>query len=324
VRIVVSGGTGFVGRALCHALVGRGDGVVVLTRGKARDLSHACARCGKGGKVEFATWTPQQAGPWVDVVDGADAVVHLAGEPLAEKRWTPERKAALRASRIDSTKLLAEAIVRAKHRPSVFVSGSAVGYYGMKTGDRTVTEEDAPGDDFLAKLVVDWEAAASPTRDAGIRTCHPRLGLVLGRGGGVFGKLLPIFRAFVGGPLGSGGQYMPWVHLRDTVRALEALIDRKELSGAYNLVAPEPVTMNAFAAELGEVLHRPTLLRVPAFALKAALGAEAAEAVLTGQRALPKRLVDAGFAFVFPDLRSALADLGSSAAREEAADAMRQ
>jgi hypothetical protein len=309
VRVVVSGGTGFVGRALCHSLVGRGATVTVLTRGKARDFSHACSHCGKGGTLELVSWTPEAEGPWMKLVDGADAVVHLAGEPVVDQRWTPSRKAVLRSSRIESTRLLAEAIARADERPKAFVSCSAVGLYGMNTGDAVVTEEAPPGSDFLATLVVDWEAAAAAARGAGVRVTHPRIGLVLGPNGGIFGRLAPIFRAFVGGPLGGGEQYMPWVHLRDTVRALEAMIDREDLVGPYNVTAPEPVTMNRFAAELGESLRRPAALRVPSFAVRAMLGSEAAEALLTGQRAEPKRLVEAGFAFVFPDLRSALADV---------------
>ncbi|MBX3215161.1 MAG: TIGR01777 family oxidoreductase [Labilithrix sp.] len=308
----MSGGTGFVGRALGHALVGRGDRAVVLTRGPARDMSHACSECGAGGEVEFATWTPERAGAWMDVVDGADAVVHLAGASVADERWTDERKRLLRSSRIASTELLAEAIAKAEKKPSVFISVSGVGHYGMKTGDAVVTEETPPGDDFLAVLARDWEAAAKAAADAGVRVVHPRFGLVLGRGGGVYGKLAPIFKAFVGGPVGDGKQYMPWVHLRDVVRALEAMIERSDLSGAYNVTAPEPVTMNTFAEELGASLNRPSLMRVPPFAVKLAMGAEAAQAVLTGQRAVPKRLVEAGFAFVFPDLRSALADLASA------------
>jgi uncharacterized protein (TIGR01777 family) len=179
----------------------------------------------------------------------------------------------------------------------------------VRTGDRVVTEDDPVGDDFLAILTRDWEAVTAPVRDAGVRVCLPRFGLVLGRDGGVFAKLAPIFRAYVGGPVGSGEQYMPWVHLRDAARALEFLIERKDLEGAFNVAGPEPVTMNAFAEALGEALHRPALMRVPAFAVKLAMGSEAAEVVLTGQRAIPKRLVDSGFAFVFPDVRSALADL---------------
>lgn len=311
VRIVVSGGTGFVGRALCHALVARGDQVVILTRGPARDLSHACAECGAGGKLAFETWTPEQAGPWMDVVDGADAVVHVAGASVADERWTDERKKMLRMSRVESTRLLAEAIAKAKQKPRVFVSVSGIGHYGMKAGDKTLTEEDAIGDDFLALLTRDWEGATKAAADAGVRVVTPRLGLVLGRGGGLYGKLAPLFRAFVGGPVGDGKQYVPWVHIRDVVRAIEAMIDREDLAGGYNLSAPDPVTMNAFAGALGTSLSRPSLMRVPAFAVKVAMGAEAAEAVLTGQRAIPKRLVEAGFAFVFPDVQSALADLAS-------------
>jgi uncharacterized protein (TIGR01777 family) len=309
VRVVLGGGTGFIGRALGHALVARGDQVVVLTRGPARDLSHACAECGAGGKVEFVTWTPEAEGSWMDVVDGANAVVNLAGANVGDERWTEERKHVMWSSRIESTRLIARAIARAKNKPSVFVSGSASGHYGVKTGDRILTEADPPGDDFLARLTVEWEAAAQPAKDAGVRTCHPRTGLVLGHHAGLYGKLAPLFRSFVGGPLGNGQQYVPWVHIRDVFRALEAMIVRADLEGAYNVVAPEPVTMNAFAEELGKSLHRPCLMRVPGFAVKVALGSEAAESILSGPRATPARLVAAGFEFVFPDLASALADL---------------
>jgi uncharacterized protein (TIGR01777 family) len=190
----------------------------------------------------------------------------------------------------------------------------------MKAGDRILTEADPVGDDFLAQLTEEWENAAQPARDAGVRVCHPRFGLVLGRGGGVYGKLAPLFKSFVGGPVGDGTQYLPWVHLRDTVHALEAMMDRGDLDGAYNVTAPEPVTMNAFAEALGQSLRRPSVMRVPAFAVKLAMGSEAADAVLTGQRAIPKRLVDAGFAFVFPDLPSALADLAVAPQPQAAAD----
>lgn len=298
-----------MGRALVHALVARGDRVTVLTRGQAGDHAHACHECGAGGTVELATWTPHAAGPWMGVVDGADAVVHLAGASIADKRWTDARKAELLSSRVDPGRLLATAIAAARKRPAVFVSASAVGRYGTGTGDRVVTEDAPAGDDFLARLTVDWEASADAARAAGVRTCHPRFGLVLGRGGGVYAKLLPLFKALVGGPLGDGAQYVPWVHERDVVRALVAMIDREDLTGAFNVVAPEPVTMGHFAAALGRSLGRPSACRVPAFAVRLAMGAEAAEAVLTGQRAIPERLVDAGFAFVFPDLRSAFADL---------------
>ena len=293
------------------ALTERGDDVVVLSRG-----SRSAGRCGLGprptcfrgsGKVEVVTWTPEKSGSWMRTVDGADAVVHLAGAGVLDEAWTTERRQVLRKSRIRSTELLAKAIVRAERKPRVFVSGSAVGLYGTSTGDRTLTEADPPGDDFLATLCRDWEAAAAPAREAGVRVCHPRIGLVLGRDGGILAKMIPAFRAFVGGPVGSGAQYMGWVHVADTVRALEHAM-ATEVVGPFNVTAPEPVTMATFAHTLGETLGRPALLRVPPFAVKLAFGARA-EVVLTGQRAVPRRLSDSGFAFLFPELASALADI---------------
>lgn len=309
-RVVISGGTGFIGRALVMSLCERGDDVVVLSRGRDAGKSHLGAKpacCRGAGKVELATWTPEKAGDWSRVVDGADAVIHLAGAGVLDEPWTDARKATLRSSRIRSTELLAEAIARAENKPRVFVSGSAVGYYGIRAGDRVLTEDSAAGDDFLARLVVDWEAAAAPAREAGVRVALPRIGLVVGRGGGMLEKMLPAFRAFVGGPVGTGEQYMGWIHLVDTVRALEYAMDT-ELVGPFNVTSPEPVTMDVFAKTLGDALGRPALFRVPEFAVKLALGARS-EAVLHGQRALPKKLVDSGFAFVFPDLASALADI---------------
>ena len=304
-RVVITGGTGFVGKALGHALVGRGDDVVILTRGKSCTPDHACAECKNGGRVELVHWEPEEPGDWQSTIDGADAVVHLAGASVVEKRWTEERKAKLVASRVRSTELVARAIARAKKKPSVFVSASAVGYYGTSTEDRVLDETAEPGDDFLARLVRDWEDA---THGAGVRTVTPRIGIVLGRGGGALAQLLPMFRAFVGGPVGSGKQYMPWIHQRDTVRAIEHAIGRADIEGPINVTGPEPVTMDAFADTLAKALGRPAALRVPAMAVRIAMG-EAADVVLTGQRAVPDRLVRSGFAFVFPDLASALADL---------------
>ncbi len=310
-RVVVSGGTGFIGRALVMTLCERGDDVVVLSRGRHIEgcggLGARPMCCRGAGKVELAAWTPEKAGSWSSVVDGADAVVHLAGAGVLDESWTPERKEVLRSSRIRSTELLAEAIARAEKKPRVFVSGSAVGYYGIHADERILSEESPPGDDFLAKLVVDWEGAAAAAREAGVRVAHPRIGLVVGRGGGMLEKMLPAFKAFVGGPVGTGAQYMGWIHLVDTVRALEHALGT-DLSGPFNVTAPEPVTMNVFAHALGEALGRPSICRVPPFAVKLALGARS-EAVLSGQRAVPQRLVESGFDFVFPDLPSALADI---------------
>jgi len=310
-RVIVSGGTGFIGRALVRSLSERGDDVVVLSRAAGGGASALGPRatCRRGaGKVDLTAWTPEEAGDWAKVVDGADAVVHLAGAGVLDASWTPERKEVLRSSRIRSTELLAEAIARAEDKPRVFVSSSAIGYYGTHAGDRVLTEDSPPGTDFLARLVVDWESAAAAAREVpGVRVCHPRIGLVLGPRGGMLEKMLPAFRAFVGGPVGTGAQYMGWIHLVDTVRALEHALDT-DLTGPFNVTAPEPVTMDTFAHALGEAMGRPAIFRVPSFAVKLALGSRS-EAVLTGQRAIPKRLVDGEFAFVFPELTSALADI---------------
>lgn len=309
VRVVVTGGTGFVGKALVTSLAERGDEVVVLSRG-GRDRASESGRT-RPGSVTVATWTPSATGEWTRRIDGADAVVHLAGAGLFDERWTEARMEMLRSSRIRSTELVAEAIARAERKPRVLVSGSAVGYYGTATGDRTVPDDAPPGEDFLAVLCKDWEAAADRARSAGVRVVHPRLGLVLGRDGGLLARMVPAFKSFVGGPLGSGRQYMPWIHRRDVVRALEHVIGAESVSGALNFTAPEPVTMNAFAEALGAALGRPAKMRVPAFAIKLAFG-PAAEALLTGQRAVPTRLVESGYAFLFPDLASALADVVSA------------
>lgn len=307
-RVLITGGTGFIGRALSHALLARGDHPVVLTRGKACVLPHACGACGTGGSAELVTWTPDRPGDWQSAVDGVDAVVHLAGASIAGGRWTDARMREIRESRVTPTRLLAEAIARAKAPPRVFVSGSAVGFYGTSAGDRVLTEEAPPGDDFLARVCVEWEAAAQPARDAGVRVCHPRFGPVLGREGGMLAALRPLFLAFAGGPVGDGAQFVPWLHLSDAVAILEAMIVRDDLRGAYNATAPAPVTMNDFAKELGASLARPAVLRAPEVAVRLALG-RGADTVLRGQRAIPKRLTDAGHAFLFPDLASALEDL---------------
>ena len=316
VRIVVAGGTGFIGRKLVRSLCERGDDVVILTRSSCNghgSLHHeglgarpAC--CRGSGKVELLPWTPDRPGDWQKLVDDADAIVNLAGAGIFDERWTRERKEVLRESRVRSTKLLAEAIARATKKPSVFVSGSATGYYGTHCGARTITEDDSTGTDFLARLAMEWEAAAEPAREAGVRVCHPRIGIVLGTDGGMLAKLLPLFRSYMGGPVGNGVQYIAWIHAADVVRVLEHAIDHESMSGPFNAVAPEPSTMNDFAHKLGKALGRPSSVRVPALAVKLALG-EGSSAVLTGQRAVPRRLVAEGFAFLFPDLTSALADL---------------
>jgi uncharacterized protein len=288
-RVLVTGGKGFIGRALVRALDERGDETVVVSR-------HAGA-----GAVGWDAVGRE--------VERVDAVVHLAGEPIADARWTPARIERIRDSRVRTTETIACAIERAAHKPQVFVSGSAAGVYGLRADDEELDEGSPPGDDVLARIAVAWEKAAEPARMAGVRVVHPRTGLVLGSGGGALAKMVGPFRWFVGGPLGEGRQWLSWIHIRDTVRGLLFALDSSVLIGPYNLVAPHPSTMEAFARELGHALHRPASIRVPSFALRLALGDGVARLLLTGQRALPRKLLGAGFAFDFPRLREALSDL---------------
>jgi len=283
-RILLTGGTGFIGGALAAALQARGDEVVVVSRRGA------------------ITWDTIE-----EEVARADAIVHLAGEPIADARWTPERLELIRRSRVDTTRRIAQALVATPHA-RVFLSGSAVGIYGMRRDDVVCDEATPPGGDVLARIGVEWEAAADPARQAGVRVVHPRIGIVLGQGGAL-AKMRKPFELFTGGPLGPGKQWLSWIHVSDVVRALVFALDRSNLSGPVNLVAPEPATMNDFAKALGKALGRPSLFRVPAIALETLLGEGVAELLLTGQRVRPGRLLEEGFAFEFPRLGEALKDL---------------
>ncbi|HXX68295.1 MAG TPA: TIGR01777 family oxidoreductase [Polyangiaceae bacterium] len=287
-RVLLTGASGFIGSHLARVLEARGDVVVRVSR---------------RGPVRWDSIAEE--------VPRADAVVHLAGEPIAAGRWTPEQLERIRSSRVDTTSAIARAIVDSARKPGVWVSGSAVGIYGMRRDDAVCDESHAPGEDVLARLVVAWEAAAAPARAASVRVVHPRIGVVLGDGGAL-ARMLPPFSRFVGGPLGAGHQSMSWVHVGDVVRALLFLLDRPSLSGPFNVVAPEAVSMNDFAATLGHVMRRPALLRVPAFALRLALGAGLAEMLLTGQHAVPLALERAGFVFEWASLEAALNNLLSS------------
>ncbi|HEX3343706.1 MAG TPA: TIGR01777 family oxidoreductase [Polyangiaceae bacterium] len=290
-RILLTGGTGFIGARVTAALEARGDVVVVVSR-----------RPSSAGRASVG-WDAI-AGE----VERADAVVHLAGEPVADERWTPARLERIRSSRVDTTERIARAIVEAPPRPRVFVSASAVGFYGMRRDDAVCDEDTPPGDDVLARICVEWERAAEPARSAGARVVHPRIGVVLGHGGAL-AKMSKAFRWFVGGPVGDGKQWVSWIHVDDAVRALLLLLDTASLAGPVNLVGPAPVTMNDLARALGKALGRPSALRVPAAALRLALGEGLAELLLTGKRVTPRRLEAAGFVFAFARLEEALAGL---------------
>ncbi|MGH7285184.1 MAG: TIGR01777 family oxidoreductase [Polyangiaceae bacterium] len=295
---IVTGGTGFIGRALVRALEDRGDSVVVLSRNAAETR----------GRVRTASWTPEERGAWMSEVDGADVVCHLAGEPIAERRWTDARMKKIRSSRVLSTDLVARAIAESAKKPGVFISGSAIGIYGMRKDDAELDENSPLGTDVLAEICHEWERATRPAEEAGVRVVHARTGIVLGRGEGVLGKMAPAFRAFVGGPLGDGKQWESFIHIEDETRALIHCADTNRLTGPVNLTAPNPVTMNELAAALARALHRPNFFRVPKIALEIALG-KMADVALTGQRVLPKKLAESGLDFRFPGIDAALQDL---------------
>jgi len=299
-RILLAGGSGLVGGALAAALAADGHDVVVLSRAPQR--AH-----GLPPGVRVAGWDGRRLGPWAAEVDGAAAVVNLAGANLAGGRWTAGRKRRLRSSRIEPTRALGEALAAAQRRPAVLVQMSAVGYYGPR-GDEEIAEGEMAGSGFLADLGREWEAASAPAAEIGVRRVVARLGVVLAREGGALPKMAWPFRLGIGGRLGSGRQVFSWIHLADAVGALRFLIDRADLAGPVHLTAPEPVTNAELTRELGRALHRPTLFPVPAFALRLLFG-ELAGTLLTGQRVVPRRLQEAGFTFRFPTLPAALGDL---------------
>ena len=296
-KIVLAGGSGFIGGAVIDALAARGDEVALLTR----DASAARSRW--GGKVSPLAWDGKTAGDWAKALNGAGAAINLSGESIAAGRWTPARKLALIKSRIDSTRALVAAIKSAAERPKVLVNASAVGYYGVEPpGDAA---EDAPqGRDFLAALCGQWEREAQAAEALGVRVALPRFGVVLEKGGGALAKMALPFKLFAGGPLGSGRQPFPWIHRDDVVGGILFLLDHP-LSGPVNFAAPDQKTNAEFSAALGRALRRPSWAPAPAFALKLALG-EMSSMLLGGQRAVPKKLTEAGYSFKYPKVDAAL------------------
>jgi len=293
-RIAVSGASGLIGSALTSELTAGGQDVVRLVRRAAH------------GSDEIG-WDPQvtAGGIGPTALSGIDAVVHLSGAPIASGRWTQARKAVLRASRVQATTALVAAMVAAQSGPRVLICGSAIGYYG-DTADRVVDESAPLGSGFLAELVRDWEAAAAAATAAGIRVVQLRSGVVLAAAGGMLGRLILPFKLGLGARLGSGGQYLSWISLDDEVRAIRFLLDHPDLSGPFNLTAPNPVTNAVFTAALAKALGRPAFLRVPAGLLTVGLG-EVASELLASARVVPRRMLEAGFSFHDPDIGTALA-----------------
>ena len=294
-RVLVTGGTGFVGGRLCSALEARGDSVTVASRSDARPRAPA-----------RTVISPQPDGTWA--LSGVDAVVHLAGEPVAG-RWTTAKRAAIEQSRVAGTRALVSSIsmVARGERPPVLVSASAIGFYGDR-GEEILDESATPGDDFLARVCVGWEREALEARALGVRVVLLRIGLVMGRGGGALEAMQPLFKAGVGGPLGSGAQWWPWIHIEDVIGLALFALDRGEVEGPLNATAPTPVRQREHAHALGAALHWPAFLPAPAFALKALLGEFSVE-LLASRRVIPKRATELGYAFLHPTLAPALASL---------------
>lgn len=303
-RLLLIGCTGFIGRALVPALLERGHTLTVLSRrsGPLKDFQGASGLSWlQGDPAEAATW---QDPALLSALAGAEAVVNLAGEPIAEQRWTAEHRRRLFESRVRSTERLVASLQALDAPPAVLVNGSAVGYYG--TSETASFEEASPaGDDLLGALCVAWEAAADQA-PAATRVVKLRTGIVLAADGGALGKMLPIFRAGFGGPIGHGRQWMSWIHREDLVAIVIAALDDSRYRGAYNAVAPAPATMAQFSSTLGRTLGRPSLLPVPGPILQLLLG-DGAQVVLKGQRVLPERLLQQGFVFRYPELSAALA-----------------
>lgn len=290
-RIAVAGASGLIGGALARSLAADGHEVVRLVRRPPRTKDEV-------------RWDPEAGRVDAAGLAGCEAVVNLAGAGVGDSRWTDTYKARIRSSRVLGTRALAEAVAGLETKPRVFVNGSAMGYYG-ETGERAVDESAPPGEGFLPRLCVEWEGAAAPAQEAGVRTVFTRTGLVVSRAGGAWGRLFPLFRAGLGGRLGDGRQYWSFISLHDEVAAIRHLMDTDGLSGPFNLTAPQPLTNREITAAMGRVLHRPTLFPVPAPVLRSVLG-EMAGDVLGSARVVPKRLLESGFTFAFPDIDGAL------------------
>lgn len=303
-KVAIAGATGFVGSRLVEKLQAAGHQVVVLSRdaAKAGRVFPASAY----PNLEVVAYTPAESGDWQNSIAGCDAVVNLAGVPIAEERWTEARQREILDSRKLTTEKLVEAIVNANPKPSVFVSASAIGYYG--TSETAEFDENSPaGSDFLATVCKEWETAAQPAKNAGTRLAILRLGIVLGMGGAL-AKMLPAFKLFAGGPIGTGKQWFSWVHREDVVDLILYALQNSQVEGVLNATAPNPVRMNELCQTLGEVLNRPSWLPVPSFALELLLG-DGAKVVLEGQKVLPKQTLASGFQYQYPTLKLALEEI---------------
>ncbi|MEH2065757.1 MAG: TIGR01777 family oxidoreductase [Nostoc sp.] len=303
-KVAITGATGFVGSLLVQRLHGEGHKIVVLTRNTA--FAQKVFPSEAFPNVEIVAYTPNTSGSWQNVISSCDGVINLAGEPIGEGRWTPERKQEILNSRKLGTQKIVEAIANANPKPSVLINASAIGYYGTSE-TATFDETSLSGNDFLAQVCQAWEAEARKVKDAGVRLVILRFGIALGNGGAL-GKMIPPFKLFAGGPIGSGRQWFSWIHVDDLVNLIVEALTKPEIEGVYNATAPKPVRMADLSQALGQVMNRPSWLPVPAFAIEALLG-DGAIVVLEGQQVIPKRTVETGFEYKYPNLQSALTEI---------------
>jgi uncharacterized protein (TIGR01777 family) len=299
-RVIITGGTGLIGRALSKSLAADGHEVIVLTRSPK---SQSQATPG----IQEVRWDAETASGWGHLAEGADAIVNLAGEGIADSRWSEERKKRIYTSRVNAGKAVMEAISAATNKPRALIQASAVGYYGPRKAE-LLPENAAPGSDFLAQVCFDWEASTAAAEQQGVRRCVARTGIVLSNEGGAWPRIVLPFKLFAGGQIGSGKQYWPWIHIDDEVGAIRFLIENQEAKGIFNLSAPEPLSNKEFAAKLGNVMNRPALFPVPSIALKTLFG-EMSTVLLDGQRAVPTHLQALGYNFKFPTAEAAFKDL---------------
>jgi uncharacterized protein len=303
-KIAIAGASGFVGSRLVERLHQEGNSVLVLTRNTA--FAQKVFPSQAFPNVEIIAYTPTVSGSWQDAITGCDGVVNLAGEPIAEERWTPDHKQQILNSRQLGTQKIVEAIAKSNPQPQVLVNASAIGYYGTSE-TATFNETSQSGNDFLAEVCLAWEAEANKVKNAGVRLVILRFGIVLGMGGAL-GKMITPFKLFAGGPIGSGRQWFSWIHLDDLVNLILQALTKPEMEGVYNATAPNPVRMAELSQTLGQVMHRPSWLPVPALALEALLG-DGAKVVLEGQQVLPKRTLESGFEYQYTNLPAALREI---------------
>jgi uncharacterized protein (TIGR01777 family) len=299
-RIIITGGTGLIGQALTNNLTADGHEVIVLSRTPEKVTNLP-------SRAKAERWDGRTATGWGRLADGSRAIVNLAGENLASGRWNAERKQRIRISRLDAGRAVVEAVEMVERKPKVVIQASAVGYYGPR-GNEEITEEDTAGNDFLAQLCVDWESSTVPVESLGVRRAIIRTGAVLSSEDGALPQLMLPFKFFVGGPIGSGQQWFPWIHLADEVAAIRYLLDNEAAVGPFNLSAPTPLTNTEFSRMLGRVLRRPAIMPTPGFAVRLVFG-EMSTVVLNGQRVVPQRLQQLGFTFRFSEAEAALRDL---------------